>query len=92
MAGLCEDGNEPPGSLKASEASCKADLNNFKGKIVPGPGIDPGTSDCGYKGKSWDGVGWSSRVAQLGERWYVQSEVPGSNNFSLDKSALQEAT
>ncbi|KAJ4437507.1 hypothetical protein ANN_17652 [Periplaneta americana] len=26
------------------KAPCKADLNNFKGKIVPGLGIDPGTS------------------------------------------------
>ncbi|KAJ4435445.1 hypothetical protein ANN_18060 [Periplaneta americana] len=36
MAGLREGGNEPPGSLKPSKAPCKADLNNFKGKIVPG--------------------------------------------------------
>ncbi|KAJ4446660.1 hypothetical protein ANN_13357 [Periplaneta americana] len=31
-------------TVMSCEAPCKADLNNFKGKIVPGPGIDPGTS------------------------------------------------
>ncbi|KAJ4438736.1 hypothetical protein ANN_14687 [Periplaneta americana] len=51
MAGLCEGGNGPPGSLKAicklqrTKHFCEylAEMNNFKGKIVLGPGIDPGT-------------------------------------------------
>ncbi|KAJ4442947.1 hypothetical protein ANN_04545 [Periplaneta americana] len=99
-------------------ASCKGDLNNFKGKIVPEkeyrsrdlclnvpvlyqlsyPGT-PHDSVCGYKGKNWDGVGRSSWVAQLVERWYLQPEVPGSIPDSrtifllkLFKSALQEAS
>ncbi|KAJ4446036.1 hypothetical protein ANN_12722 [Periplaneta americana] len=42
MAGLCEGGNELPGSLKASEAPCKADLNNFKGKLFRGRVSIPG--------------------------------------------------
>ncbi|KAJ4429505.1 hypothetical protein ANN_21674 [Periplaneta americana] len=30
------------GPSLAGKAPCKADVNNFKGKIVPGRGIDPG--------------------------------------------------